>query len=146
MNIGQICSRPALSVDTGVPLSEVATMMKSHHIGAVVVTKSPMEQPVAVGIITDRDIVHAQLERAADLSRLSVVDAMTRDPLILNEQTSVEDAIGSLRARGVRRAPVVTINGMLIGLISTDDLLAQVAKEIADLAQTVSQQPGAERG
>ena len=65
-------------------------------------------------------------------------DAMTRDPLVLNQHQSVASAIGSLQARHVRRAPVTDASGMLSGMVSSDDLLAQVSGELANLAKLLS--------
>jgi CBS domain-containing protein len=106
-----------------------------------VITKSPLDEPIPVGIITDRDIVFAQLDRKAELNRTRAEDVMTRDPLVLSEGDSVEDAILRLRARGVRRAPVVTAHGKLAGFISSDDLIAHVARELTTLAHAIEQQP-----
>jgi CBS-domain-containing membrane protein len=60
---------------------------------------------------------------------------MTRDVLMLAENDSVSDAIERLAARRVRRAPVVTTHGILMGIVSTDDLLGVVAREVAGLAR-----------
>jgi CBS domain-containing protein len=145
MNIGKICSRDLVSVPISATLSEVAELMRSRHVGAVVVTKAPLDRAVAIGIITDRDIVRSQLAATADLSALSAEDAMTRDPLVLGEHTSVSDAISALRLRGVRRAPVVSEHGALIGMISTDDLMAHVALDLIGVAGLLSAQPAAEK-
>jgi CBS domain-containing protein len=140
MNIGEIYSRGLISVTCSAPLSEAARLMRDHHVGAVVVVATPSERPVAVGIITDRDIVSAQLDVAADLSSLRSADVMTPDPLVLCESDSVTDAIERLRVRGVRRAPVVTVHGTLVGLVSTDDLISQVARNLGTLARLLERQ------
>lgn len=141
MNVGQLCSRDLISVPASAPLSEVARLMHDHHIGSLVVVKTPLDRPVAVGMITDRDVVRAQLHRTGDLSRLRTGDVMTRDPLVLSEASEPEDAIRKMRARAVRRAPVVDAHGTLIGLVSTDDLLAHIAQQLSNIARVVSLQP-----
>ena len=64
---------------------------------------------------------------------------------MLVEDMSVEDAIERMRSRGVRRAPVVSPDGALTGLISTDDLIAQVARELTVLSRLLEMQPLFER-
>lgn len=145
MNVGSICSREPVAVDATVPLLQVARLMFERHVGAVVVTKSPMDRPVPVGMITDRDITRAELEGASDLSQIAAVSVMTHDPLVLLEELSVEDAIGRMRSRGVRRAPVISTDGALIGLVSTDDLIAEVARELTGLSRLLEMQPLFER-
>jgi CBS domain-containing protein len=140
MNVGQICSRNVVSAPASAPLSDIAKLMHDHRVGAVVITKAPLDRPVAVGIITDRDIVRAQLKRKTDLAHLSAEDIMTRDPLVLGEDDAVESAMQRMRARAVRRAPVVTSHGALAGFVSTDDLVAQVARELGTLAHVLERQ------
>jgi CBS domain-containing protein len=143
MNVGQICSKRIVSVHTGAPLSEVVALMRDEHVGAVIVTQSPPERLVAVGIVTDRDILRAQLGRAGDLSSLAVTDVMTRDPLVVSETASISDAIRLLRQRGVRRAPVIGGDGELRGMISTDDLVTRVALDMMSLAEPLTRQASA---
>jgi CBS domain-containing protein len=141
MNIGPLCNRDLVSVAASTPLYEVARLMCEHHVGAVVITKSPMDQPVPVGMITDRDITRAQLDSRRDLSEISSEEIMTRDPLVLCEDEAVEEGLGRMRARGVRRAPVATAHGTLVGVVSTDDLIAQLARELSALARLLDLQP-----
>jgi CBS domain-containing protein len=144
MNIGELCSRDLVSVASGAPLMEVARAMRDEHVGIVVITKSPADEPVAAGVITDRDLARLLLERAGDIGGMCAEDVMTRDPLVLCEHDAVETAILRLRERGVRRAPVVTARGRLLGIISTDDLIAHVAGELSGLARLFEQQPAHE--
>lgn len=141
MNVGQLCGRDLVSASAGTALSDVASLMCQRDVGAVVITKAPIDQPVAVGIVTDRDIMRAQLTRTADFNRLCAADVMTRDPLVLEEHHSVEDAILRLRERGVRRAPVVDAHGQLVGMISLDDLVGQLARELGNLARVLARPP-----
>lgn len=145
MLVGSLCSLRPICVSTGAPIADVARLMRDRHVGAVIVTEGTPERPRAIGMITDRDIVRAQLERTADMSRLSAGDVMTRNPLLIGEGDSVDGAIAHLRARGVRRAPVVAPDGTLVGLISADDLLANVARKLIRLAEIVGWQPRLER-
>lgn len=140
MLAGSFCNRRPVTVSESAPISDVARLMRDQHVGAVIVTESSPEQFRAAGMITDRDIVRAQLERTADLSRLCAADVMTRNPLLIGEEESVDGAIAHLRARGVRRAPVVALDGTLVGLISTDDLLTHVARKLIGLAEIVGWQ------
>jgi CBS domain-containing protein len=145
MLVGTLCSRCPVTVSTGAPMSDVACLMRDEHIGAVIVTESGRAGPRVVGMITDRDIVRAQIERTADLSRLSAGEVMTRNPLVIGEEESVDAAIAHLRARGIRRAPVIAPDGTLVGLISADDLLMNVARKLIGLAEIVVSQRRIER-
>ena len=144
MKVGEMCSRGVVSVFESASLRDVAALMKERHVGAIVVIAKFPTTPQPAGIITDRDIVRAQLTHVADLSRLSVADVMTRSPLTLHSDQELEDAIETMRARGVRRAPVVNARGDLVGFLSTDDLIAEVARQVSTLARLLERQPAAE--
>jgi len=140
MNLGNLCGRHPVTVQTGAPVSEVATLMRDQRVGAVIVTDDAQDRQRVLGIITDRDIVRAQLSRTADLSRLSAGEVMTPNPLVLSELDSVDSAIADLRARGVRRAPVVAGDGSLVGMLSADGLLVHLARKLGALAGVVERQ------
>lgn len=140
MNIGNLCSRRLVTVSVGAPVSDVARLMRDEHVGAVVVTRQDNGHPRVAGILTDRDIVRAQLARTADLTSLSAGETMSRDPLALAEDETIEGAIAHLRARGVRRAPIVSEDGTPVGVISVDDLIAHLATKLIGLAGIVAQQ------
>jgi CBS domain-containing protein len=140
MNVGQECSRPAATVALSATLADAAMLMRERNVGAVIVTQSPSDRPTAVGVLTDRDIIRAQLDHCADLSSLGVEQAMSRDPLEINAQSDIDDAIGRMRARGVRRAPVVAADGTLVGVVSIDDLIARVAEDLIGLSTALARQ------
>jgi len=144
MNVGSLCSRRVASVPESASLRDVARLMRSEQVGAVVVVRGATGAQV-VGIITDRDIVRTQLQRAADLASIGAGEAMTPDPLCFEEQEPIDGAIAHLRARGVRRAPVLAANGTLVGLISTDDLLVHLATTLIGSAGIVARQVRHER-
>jgi len=140
MNIGEICSREVIVVHAGDSLQEAARQMCERHVGTVIVVEDRGPERLPIGIITDRDIVRAQLKRAADLCCLGVSQAMTSNLLVLRENESMANAIEKMRARAVRRAPVVNAAGALIGVISVDDLLSTVAEQLSGLVQLVEVQ------
>lgn len=148
MKVGDLCDRKPVTVSAAAPACDAARLMCEEHVGAVVVMAHPANGAVAIGMLTDRDLVCAQLDHAADLGQLRIGDIMTGDPLVLNEDLPVEEAIRRLRNRHVRRAPVIGSRGELIGLISFDDLLAQVSgnlRALAHLAEVRSRPPRHER-
>jgi CBS domain-containing protein len=128
------------------PLADAARTMIASHVGAlVVVERSGAAGRKPVGILTDRDLVRGQLRRGADLFCLTVEDVMTPDPLTVGIDMGVTEAIAALHARGVRRAPVVDAAGNLLGVITLDDLLPAVARELGELATLIGAQARRER-
>lgn len=140
MNVGVICSRRIISVPVSAPLSDAVALMQSERVGTVIVTRALEGRLAVLGIITDRDIVRAQLARVADFSQLSTAETMTPEPLVVDVEEDIGDALRRMRMRGVRRAPVVGSQGFLVGMLSVDDLLRHIATEIGGLAAAVARQ------
>jgi CBS domain-containing protein len=140
MKVVDLCQRTAVSVSAAAPVIEAARLMCTQGVGAVIVTASPADSLIAVGVLTDRDIVCAQLAGARDLGELRVADVMTADPLLLSEEDPIDEAIRRMRARGVRRAPIAGPGGVLMGVISFDDVLAHLSANVAALAHVTVKQ------
>ncbi len=51
-----------------------------------------------------------------------VGERMTKNPIVINRETGVDDALRLMRDRNVRRLPVVDSNGGLVGIVSDKDL------------------------
>ncbi|MCC7461599.1 MAG: CBS domain-containing protein [Gammaproteobacteria bacterium] len=146
MDIGTVCTRQPVTIAADEPLAQVARLMHDRHVGTVIVVKRPLDRVVPAGIITDRDVVRAQVEQRADLAMLDAERVMTRDPLVLEERTPLPEGIRRMRERGVRRAPVVDATGALVGIVSSDDILAAIAAELGELARLLAGQPQREAG
>lgn len=141
MNIGELCSREAYVVRRDEPLARAVREMRNRRVGAIVVVDGSAGKVARpIGIVTDRDVVRGQIERHADLFCLSVGDVMTGDLLTVTESSDIGAALESLCRRGVRRAPVVDSAGNLVGLVSLDDLLPVVARELSALAELMARQ------
>lgn len=145
MNMGDLCNRDVYVVEPDEPLAVAAREMCNRHVGMLVVVRKRNDSVVPVGIVTDRDIVCRQLARGADLFCLSVGDVMTPDPLCLDEDCGLAEAIRHLGARGVRRAPVINTAGELVGVVAFDDILPELAGELGGLARLIGNQARYER-
>lgn len=140
MDIGAACTREVYVVGPGEPLLQAAVEMLRRNVGCIVVVEQRGKTTVPVGIMTNRDIVRILPEHAQNIASLAVIDAMTRDPFTLGEGESIVDGTERLRWRGVRRAPVVSPTGALVGIVSFDDLLGIIAEQLGSLARLVERQ------
>jgi CBS domain-containing protein len=140
MKILEMASAPVFVAYPEQPLAVAAQEMRTRGIGALVVVERRASAQRPVGILTDRDIVCGQLARSADLYCLTVADVMTRDPLTLSSTAGLTEAAQELSSRGVRRAPVVDDTGVLVGVITLDDILPVLAQALHELAGIASLQ------
>ena len=138
LTAGEICTRIVVVVDRGMLLDEAARLMRTHHVGALVVVEecSPRER-IVVGILTDRDIATTVVALERDPKSFRVADVMAADVVTVREQDSVLDVLAVMRRKKVRRVPVTGAKGELIGIVSIDDVLAVVAEQLQALAAAV---------
>jgi CBS domain-containing protein len=108
---------------------EAAAIMEQAGVGALIVLDG--DRPV--GIVTDRDLVRRVLARGFPPDA-RVDGVMTVPVFTIDADADVHEAYRLLRAHGVRRLPVVRDGGRFVGMISVDDLLIDLAGDLADLA------------
>jgi len=137
MPISEICNREVIVVQPNDTILEAAKLMRQHHVGDVLVVEDRGGVRVPVGIVTDRDLVVEIMAPELDQRVITVGDIMAPDLVTVKENTGVFDAIQYMRAKGVRRLPVVDGSGGLVGILTLDDLLELLAEELLALAKLV---------
>ncbi len=74
-----------------------------------------------IGAVTDRDLAVRVLAKGLDPST-AVSEVMTRDIFTVAKDDSIEDVLSAMGDRQLRRFPIVTDNGDLVGVVSIGDL------------------------
>ena len=138
---GELCTRDVVIIDRNAAMREAATLMREYHVGDLVVVETSAIGNRPVGILTDRDLVVEVIAEGVDLESVSAGDVMSAELLTVTADTGIHETIEQMRARAVRRCPVVDDKGMLAGIISIDDLLDILTEEFHDLISLVQQQP-----
>lgn len=137
MPISEICNREVVIVQRSNTIMEAAQLMRQHHVGDVVVVDDRGGIKVPVGIVTDRDLVVEIMAPAIDQTVVTVGDIMASELVTVRENAGLSETIEYMRAKGVRRVPVVDRNGALVGILALDDLLELLAEELLALAKLV---------
>jgi CBS-domain-containing membrane protein len=114
---------------------QVADLMHSLHVGDLVVVEYRQEKPVPIGIITDRDLVVKVLALRIDPSAITVGDVMSRKLVTVKVGEQLETAIERMRGSGVRRVPLVDAEGVLVGIVTLDDIVEKFSFAIADISR-----------
>lgn len=104
---------------------DVALRMARELVGCVIVTDAD-DRPV--GIITDRDLA----KKALGAPQLTAGEVMSQPLAYVAPDVTLELVVELMRQRGVRRVPVVK-ESKLCGLVSLDDVLVALGRELADL-------------
>jgi CBS domain-containing protein len=98
-----------------------------------------------VGVLTDRDIVVSVVAREVEPRSLKVGDVMTRNPLLVAEDGSLDATLSFMRDAGVRRVPVVGQHGELVGVLALDDVLERMAQQLTNIAGSIRSEQRTER-
>jgi len=138
MRVGEVCNREVVVVEPNATLLEAAKLMRSQHVGDVVVVEERDGHRIPVGILTDRDMVVALIAEEVALNAVSVGDVMSFELVIARESDSLYDTIEHMREKGVRRMPVVAENGSLVGILTVDDVLDLLSEQLSALVRLVA--------
>ncbi len=135
MRLGEICTRNVVTVEKNTPVHETARLMRTHHVGNVIVVERTTKGPVPVGIVTDRDIVVQVIAANLDPMRLTAGDIMTLDLVTAGEDQSAFETVEQMQRNGIRRLPVINKSGCLVGVMAADDLLELFAMQLTILSK-----------
>ena len=137
MNIGTLCTRRIVTINTASSLAQAATLMREFHVGALVVITQAADGEAVSGIVTDRDLVLDVLARGLDVTGVCVGDVARERIASVSEDDDLEAAIAVMQERGVRRLLVTDANQHLSGIVSLDDLIVASAGTAGGLAQVI---------
>jgi CBS domain-containing protein len=120
--VKDIMTKAIISVNAETTVFQVANMMEHSGIGAVLVKKNGNIS----GIITDRD--YATKIVSHNLQSDTPVEKIMTSPLItINFDESISAAAKRMTSKKIRKL-AVTNNGNIIGLVTSTDLVTQLAK------------------
>ena len=134
-NVGVVCCGP----DT--PLSDVAALMRKHHVGDVVVVEEKNDQRFPLGLVTDRDIVLETLSVQIDAAVFTAGDIMTSPLITVREDNGFIETLRLMRDNKIRRMPVVNEAGALAGIVTADDIINLLAMELSMMTAAIIDQP-----
>jgi CBS domain-containing protein len=144
MPIKDICVRNVMHVGRETTIQVAAQLMRQHHVGDLIVADRDEGGIRPVGIITDRDIVLSVVAPKLDASVMTVGDVMGAELVTCLEDMGVSECMRKMRARGVRRMPIVNERGELVGIVSVDDLIEMLADELTEVSKLIAHEQGRE--
>jgi acetoin utilization protein AcuB len=146
-------SKKVVMVDANDSMQDASRLLKENNIRMLPV----MEKGKLVGVITDRDVKRASASDATTLevhellyliSKIKVRDIMTKNPITIPANFTVEETAEVLLNKKISGAPVVDEKGQVVGIITQIDLfkvlisLTGVGKRGIQFAFQVEDRPG----
>ena len=121
--VKDVMTKAVVSVDPATTLYQISKMMAQGGMGSILVKKDG----VPSGIITDRDF--AIKIAADDISLDSPVEKVASFPLAtINASDSILDAAKVMSEKKIRKLAVKD-NGTIVGIITSTDLVNQIASQ-----------------
>ena len=139
MNVRTTCQRGAITVRRFDELVTAARLMREKHVSLLVVLdgEGPTEASRPIGVVSDRDIVLRAVARGADPCTLKVDNVMNYQPVVIEKSDTIEHALLTMERIGARHVPVVGKKGEIFGVLSIDDVLKVLARDMQRIARSI---------
>lgn len=121
-------------------VEKAALIMRDRHVGCLVLTRGGRP----AGIVTDRDLVLRVLAEGLDASQVRLGEFVTFDPITISVKEGIETAAERMRKHGVRRLPIVDDRGVAVGIVTADDLLMLLGRQIGAICEGIENRADAD--
>lgn len=122
--------KEVVSIDASALVGEVAELMQTKQVGCVVV----MSDGRPVGLITDRDLTTRVIAGERNAGSTPARAVMSQPLVSVESTTPLNHVVARMEEHAVRRV-VVLRDGRLVGLISMDDMLVTLGRELHQLGE-----------
>ena len=124
--VSDIMTKAPVALSAEDTVRNAARHMRELNVGAIVVQKHGQ----LFGIVTDRDIVVRCLARDGNCDSTLLGEICSPEVATLRPDDDVDHAVALMRAKAIRRIPVVK-NGKAVGILSLGDLALERDPESA---------------
>lgn len=146
-------NKKVITVDVDDSMQEATKLLKEHNIRMLPVIKKGK----LVGIVTDRDLKEASASDATTLeihellyllSQIKVIEIMTKTPITVPPDYTIEETAQILLEKKISGVPVVDQKGKIVGTITQSDIfkalisLTGLAKRGIQFAFQLEDRPG----
>ena len=136
MSLQTYCKKPIIRISPETNIAEACQLMEQNNIGCLVVER----QGKLSGIVTDRDIALRVTGARRDPDKTTVKDIMTPDPIRISVDKDLHHLTAMMHAYHVRRLPIVNGFDTTLGIVTLDDLIAQLGDDLSELGKAISEE------
>jgi CBS domain-containing protein len=115
-------SSPVIFVDADSPVSQALTLMRRRNIHSLMVALSGSD----LGIVTTTDIRDKIAGADRDPKTTFVREIMSAPVITARPDMSLKDCSLLMKEKGVHHLPVCDERGMIVGMISANDIFAAI--------------------
>ena len=136
MSLESFCRKPQIKIEPDKTITEACELMAQNNIGSLVVEQNGK----LCGILTDRDIALRVAGTCKDAETTRVKDIMTPDPIRISADKDVPQLTALMHAYHVRRVPIVNGLDTALGIVTLDDLIAQLGVQMWQIGKAISEE------
>jgi predicted transcriptional regulator len=137
MPVSDFCSSKLISVSPKASIIDAAKLMKVKGVGSLLVMEAGSKR--CKGIITDRDItLYAVAE--GGWGDMQVSEVMSRQVATISKKSGLHDVLDKMQKHELRRIVVTDEEGDACGILTSDDIVQLLAKEMNMLGSIFSKQ------
>ncbi len=133
MSLHSYCRKPVVRISPETNITEACRLMEQNNIGCLIAER----EGKLCGIITDRDIALRVTGAKRDPDKTKVEDVMTPDPIRVSVDKDLHHLTALMHAYHVRRVPIVKGFDTTLGIVTLDDLIAQLGSNISEIGRAI---------
>jgi CBS domain-containing protein len=123
--VEDVMASRVVKIENDATVREAASLMDRRRCSSLVVVRANL----ALGIVTERDLVRKVLAIGVDPSKVLISDIMSTPLIMVGPKATVIDAAEKMSEYLIRRLVVIDESGVLIGLITAADIARLLAKK-----------------
>jgi CBS domain-containing protein len=120
MNVKEVMSQQVRSVRMTERADAAARILWEHDCGIVPVVDA---NNALVGVVTDRDLCMASYTQGRPLAEIAVTAVMARAVRSCKPDEALAAAMAAMQQAQVHRLPVTDARGLVVGMLSVNDLI-----------------------
>ena len=136
MSLQNYCRKPVVRISPETNITEACQLMEQNNIGCLIAER----EGKLCGIVTDRDIALRVTGAKRDPDKTKVKDIMTPDPLRISVDKDLHHLTALMHAYHVRRVPIVNGFDTTLGIVTLDDLIAQLGENMSEIGKAISEE------
>lgn len=137
ITVEQVCVHAVATIKQDLSISQCAKIMHDEQVGSLIITEVRDGLHLPIGILTDRDITTKVLAFSLDPHVFTARDIMAQPLVTARMDESLVSALTRMKLHGVRRLPVVSHTGALLGILEAEDIWEIFTEEMDSLESTI---------
>ena len=136
MSLMNFCRKSVVRISSDASSVEACRLMQEKNVGCLIVERDGK----LCGILTDRDIALRVAGAQKNPQETSVLEIMTPDPIRISVDKDLDHLTSLMHTYHVRRVPIVNGYDTALGIVTLDDLIAQMGSNMSEISKAISEE------